>query len=135
MYFDIFVNGKKRATVGHDDLENVSISVSGNSEGVSLISGAVCKEGVQNYHIHWFQDDLAETDEVSIRRSNATEATEPQKIVKMGDRNRSADGERFCDFCKLSENEVGKLVQTGSTPTICENCVDLCVEILRGVEK
>jgi hypothetical protein len=71
MYYDIIVNGKKRATVGHDDLENLSISVSGDNEGTFLLAGAVCREGSERHHLHWFQDDLADNDEILICKSSS----------------------------------------------------------------
>lgn len=134
MFFDIFVNGEKRATVGHDALENVSISVSGDSDGAYLISGTVCKEGSERYHLDWLLDDLSDTDEVCIRRAESSVASEPKKRRKLGDGKRSAEAGRFCDFCKLSEVEVGVLIQTGDSPGICHRCIDLCVEIIKGQE-
>ena len=134
MYFDIYVNGKKRATVGHDALENVSISVSGDNDGAYLISGAVCKEDAERYHFDWLQDDLSDTDEVCIRKAESSVASEPRKRRKLGAGNRSTEADRFCDFCKLSEVEVGRLIQTGDSPAIFNRCVELCVEIIKGQE-
>ncbi len=134
MYFDIYVNGKKRATVGHEAPENISISVSGDNDGTYLISGAVCKEGADRYHIDWLQDDLSDTDEVCILRADSPVASEPRKRRKMGTGKRSTEADRFCDFCKLSEVEVGRLIQTGDSPDICSKCVELCTEIIKGRE-
>lgn len=36
----------------------------------------------------------------------------------------------YCDFCAKSQNEVSKLI-AGPKVFICDECVDLCNEILR----
>ncbi|HEX8890365.1 MAG TPA: ClpX C4-type zinc finger protein [Pyrinomonadaceae bacterium] len=38
-----------------------------------------------------------------------------------------------CSFCGKSENEVGKLV-SGPNVYICDECVNICNEIIAGAE-
>ena len=135
MYFDIFVNGMKRATVGHEALENLSISVSGSPDGTFLFSGAVCNENGETYHIDWLNDELKKTDEILIKPSTNIEADAPIKRFKMKPSNERLSSEKFCDFCKRPGIEVGKLIMTGSTPAICKHCIELCVDIMTENEK
>lgn len=39
-----------------------------------------------------------------------------------------------CSFCGKSQNEVAKLI-AGATVCICNECVDLCVEIIQEENK
>ncbi len=39
---------------------------------------------------------------------------------------------RRCDFCGKPENEVGRLISSSSGSCICNNCVDICMDILYG---
>ena len=121
--------------MGHDALENLNISVSGSSEGVYLFSGAVCEENNETYHLDWLNEELNENDEVLIKYSDGAESDTPIKRFKMKGRETSLSGDKYCDFCKRSELDVGKLIATGSTPNICQNCVELCVDIIKGYEK
>lgn len=40
------------------------------------------------------------------------------------------DETRHCEFCGRSENEVGKLISAPSGVCICNNCVDMCCDLL-----
>ena len=44
----------------------------------------------------------------------------------------SADGDKllYCSFCGKSQNEVRKLI-AGPSVFICDECVDLCNDIIR----
>ena len=37
----------------------------------------------------------------------------------------------FCSFCGKSQHEVRKLI-AGPTVFICDECVELCMDIIRG---
>lgn len=41
---------------------------------------------------------------------------------------------RYCSFCGKSEHEVRKLI-AGPTVFICDECVELCVDIIRTADK
>ena len=45
MYFDVYLNGQKLGSFGHPEAENLTISVSGSSDGSYVFAGAVCREG------------------------------------------------------------------------------------------
>ena len=46
------------------------------------------------------------------------------------DRSSAGDRERLCSFCRRPESAVGALI-AGSGANICEECVALCVRVLR----
>ena len=41
---------------------------------------------------------------------------------------------RYCSFCGKSEHEVRKLI-AGPTVFICDECVELCMDIIRTADK
>ena len=80
MYFDVFLNGYRLGTFGHSEVENLTISVSGSSEGTYVFAGAVCREGEQRYHYSWLQRDIEAKDEVRI--VPAIQGAVPEPIKK-----------------------------------------------------
>src|SRR5688572_22228833 len=47
---------------------------------------------------------------------------------------RESKNTRYCSFCGKSEHEVRKLI-AGPTVFICDECVELCVDIIRTADK
>src|ERR1700754_3365571 len=47
---------------------------------------------------------------------------------------RETKSTRYCSFCGKSEHEVRKLI-AGPTVFICDECVELCVDIIRTADK
>lgn len=134
LYFDVFVDGAKKATIGHEAVENLSISVSG-AEGTSyLFASGVCKEAGDNYHLSWLDQELSSDFEVMVRPTISSAPSAPIRRYKMGQHKRSTQEDRFCDFCKLAESELEQLIYSGDSPGICSRCISLCAEIARGQE-
>ena len=135
MYFDIYVNDERIAVVGPSDLEHVLISV-GTYEGeTSIFANGLSGEEPGKVFFNWLQQDLEPTDIVRIEPSKATEAPEPRQTRKLRRGETSSEGDKFCDFCKSAEEQVGRVIQAGETPYICKNCVELCAEIFKGREE
>src|SRR5256712_693802 len=44
--------------------------------------------------------------------------------------NRNARGEEFCSFCNRSQDQVNRLIAGPDSVFICDECVELCREIL-----
>jgi hypothetical protein len=66
------------------------------------------------------------------------EATEPpasdERSVSVAAQNESAPPKTlYCSFCGKSQHEVRKLIR-GPTSLICDECVDLCTEIVEDTE-
>ena len=47
---------------------------------------------------------------------------------------RDSKNTRYCSFCGKSEHEVRKLI-AGPTVFICDECVVLCMDIIRAADK
>ena len=48
----------------------------------------------------------------------------------MSRRNRRGFGGQFCSFCNREQDEVSRLIAGPNSVYICDECVDLCREIL-----
>ena len=53
-----------------------------------------------------------------------------------GKNSKGSDGDRllYCSFCGKSQHEVRKLI-AGPTVFICDECVELCMDIIREESK
>src|ERR1044071_7146129 len=56
----------------------------------------------------------------------------PEKFLKR--EKRDTKNTRYCSFCGKSEHEVRKLI-AGPTVFICDECVVLCMDIIRAADK
>jgi hypothetical protein len=131
MYFDVYVNELKVATVGPSDLEHLSVSVSAHNGALMLMANGLSSAEPGQRYFTWLDDDLAAADIVRVVPSEAAEATPPRKVRNLRRGQKATEQDRFCDFCKQSESEVGSVVQAGDTPFICAKCAELCLEILQ----
>ena len=133
MLFDVFINGKLVGSFGHPHAENLSVSVSGTRDGSYLFSGVVCREDGKQCHYSWPEVPLSEDDEVRIVRRDSGTASQPSKRYEMGRAERKAWEQNVCEFCQRNETQVPKLIAGDrNRPGICSECVELCVEILKG---
>jgi hypothetical protein len=136
MLFDVFVNGKLVGSFGHPSSENLSVSLSGTRDGVGIFAGVVCREGGKQLHYSWPEVALLESDEVRITRRDSGTASEPSRRYEMGRAERKAWESNVCEFCQRNEAQVPKLIGGDrNRPGICSDCVELCVEILKGREQ
>jgi ATP-dependent Clp protease ATP-binding subunit ClpX len=55
-------------------------------------------------------------------------------VTKTGGGRESSKNTRYCSFCGKSEHEVRKLI-AGPTVFICDECVVLCMDIIRAADK
>ena len=134
MYFDIYINDSKVATVGPSDLEHLSISVSGHEGTVYLsANGLSAKEEGQRYFT-WLDQELGGSDAIRVVPSKESNASPPQSSRNIRRGQIASEENRFCDFCKRAEEEVGSLIQAGETPYICVQCAELCIDIAKGWE-
>lgn len=132
MYFDIYLNDRKVATVGPSNLEHLGISISGHRGDVSLLANGLSeKEDGQRYYT-WLEEDLGNTDVVRVVPSDEKEPSVPIKTRNLRRGQKASKESVFCDFCKRGEDEAGKIIQAGETPFICEQCAELCLEIFKG---
>ena len=136
MYYDIYINEEKVATVGPGDLEHLHISVSSSKqENEPFLSASgmaeISEDGSQLYHT-WLEGEIKSTDSVRIVPTETSPVSDPIKTRKLRRNQKATKENSFCDFCKQEESVVGRVVQAGDTPFICANCAELCLEIIRG---
>ena len=53
---------------------------------------------------------------------------------KQSDANKDSEKPLYCSFCGKSQHEVRKLI-AGPTVFICDECVELCMDIIREENK
>jgi hypothetical protein len=131
MYFDVYIGETKLGTFGHADVENLSISVSGNADGIFVFAGAVCREGTSQVHYSWAGKQIETNSEIRIVPANSGPAAEPVRRFEMGRTKRKAWEGNVCEFCQRKETAVPRLIPGDENrPGICSDCVKLCQDII-----
>jgi hypothetical protein len=64
MNYKILVNGKVIAICGHENIENIHLSVSGSANYMYVFASAVCKENGETYFFDWLQHKIKANDKV-----------------------------------------------------------------------
>ena len=116
MYFDVLVNDRRVATVGPSDLQHLLINVAVYEGEISLSANGLSDEKEGQVYFRWLQEDLNETDDIRITRSEETRASEPKQTRNLRRGQKANKEDVFCDFCKRDEDEAGKIIQAGDTP-------------------
>ena len=134
MYYEIFRNNIKVATVGPTDSQHISISVSttekeGNPFIMANGMSEVNEKGERQYST-WLENDISKTDSIKIVPVENSEVTTPIKVRRLRGGAKPSKEDVFCEFCERSEEEVGKIVQAGESPYICKQCAELVLEII-----
>ena len=134
MYFDVFVNDQRVATVGPSDLRHLLINVAVYDGEISLSANGLSDQNEGQVYFTWLQEDLNETDSVLITRSRESEASEPKQTRNLRRDQKANKEDVFCDFCKRDEDEVGVIIQAGDTPFICFECIEMCSEVAKEMD-
>ena len=133
MYFDVYIDGTKLGTVGHDTVDNLNVSVSAASNEVFVFAGAVCREGNDQVHYSWEQAGIGPDAEIRIVAGASGPADQPTRRFEMGRTKRKAWEGHICEFCQRNETQVTRLIPgDDNRPGICSDCVDLCNRILQN---
>jgi hypothetical protein len=132
MFFDVFLNDQKVATVGPSELEHLSVSLSGHKGDLMLMANGLLAAEVGQRYFTWLEAPIGPNDVVRIAPSKENKATEPQKVRNLRRGQKASKQDLFCDFCKRPETEAGRIIQAGDTPFICVRCAELCLEIAKG---
>ena len=134
MYYDIFINEEFLATVGLNNPQHLSISMSlSEHDDVPFImaNGMTLSENGKQEYLTWLENHITSEDTIRISPSKTSESSSPIKVREMN-LGKASKENKFCDFCKGSESVVGKIIQAGDTPFICKNCAELALEIIKG---
>ena len=134
MFFDVFVNDQRVATVGPSDLRHLLINVAVYDGEIPLSANGLSDAIEGQVYFTWLQEDLSESDDIRITRSNETTATEPKQTRNLRRGQKASRADIFCDFCKRGEDEVGKIIQAGDTPFICLGCIEMCSEVAKDMD-
>jgi hypothetical protein len=133
MYFDVYIDETKLGTFGHEDVENMNVSIGGDANGIFVFPGAVCREGDRLIHYSWNQVEIGPNSDVRIITGRDGPATQPNKRFEMGRTKRRAWESNVCEFCQRNETQVRRLIPgDDNRPGICSDCVDLCNRILEN---
>jgi hypothetical protein len=133
MFYKILINETELGIFGHQEVENIHLSVSGGPGNMFVFASAVCSDKGTRMFYDWVQSDLTDKDVVRIEPAAQTNVPEPRKKFVMDRAKREISSERSCDFCQRNETEVPRLIYIDEhRPSICSNCVDLCNTMLAG---
>ena len=131
MYYKILINDNEVGVFGHEDVENIHVSVSGLPGRMAVFASAVCKEDGQRIFCDWLQHDVSDRDVVLIEPTTETNVPSPRKRYVMEHGKRDASLARRCDFCEREESEDRQVLYSGENrPSICSSCADLCSRML-----
>ena len=133
-FYDVFLNEKRIATVGPSTLKQLHVSF-GVSDGMPLVraSGISDKEPGLLY-IDWLEESVNFDDSLRISPSKENAGSNPRLTKKLKRGLESTKEDSFCEFCKCSEKEAGRLIWLGDNAQICEKCVMHCVELFNVKE-
>lgn len=137
MFYKILVNGRDLGPIGHRQIENVHLSVSGDAEEMNVFVNAVCNEGDGLYYYSWIKDKISPDDRVEIVPIALAETRKPLKRLLIGQRFKKGLNENIiCDFCYRDETETGEMIHLDEhRPTICSKCVQVCAKIYEQWEQ
>jgi hypothetical protein len=132
MYYRLLINGNELGVFGHEDVQNLHLSVSGGPDQMYVFASAVCDEGDKQFHYDWIQEKLGPSDTVEMIPVFEGTAPEPRKKFVMGRPRHVPSEDRMCDFCQRLETEVDRLIYIDEhRPSICSDCVELCSKLLK----
>jgi len=127
MFYRILINDTELGVFGHNQVENMHLSVGGARGQMFVFASAVCIDNGTRSLYDWIQHDLTDKDIVRIEPTTRTDVPEPRKKFVMDRAKREVSSERSCDFCQRNETEVPRLIYIDEhRPSICSNCVELC---------
>ena len=133
VFYDVFLNEDKIATIGPGTLKQLHISF-GISDGKAIVkAGGISDEDPGLLFINWLEQYVEFSDSFSVSPSQENVATKPCHTKKLNRGMDEATGDdALCDFCNRSEDEVGQLIRLGDSPQICNMCIKLCVDAVNS---
>lgn len=136
MFYKILVNGKELGMVGHRDIENIHLSISGDARGIYVAANALCNEDREQYYFSWLEERVNPDDRIEIIPVQLAQVGKPLKKLLMGRSFKRGLSENIiCDFCYRDETEAGEMIHLDEhRPTICSECVQVCKNIFEQWE-
>jgi hypothetical protein len=133
VFYDVFLNKDKIATVGPSALKQLHISF-GVTDGSAIVKASgISEQEPEMLFINWLEQCVEFGDSFSVSPSQENVATKPRhtKKLKRG-MDKTTEEDSLCDFCNCSEDEVGQLIRLGGSPQICNTCIKLCVDAMNA---
>jgi hypothetical protein len=135
--FEISANGKllSKACVGEGDQFEVALAKPiGDRDPTLSITVFAARSRYRNRNISWETDQLAVGDEIVIRVSDEKEEAEPY-FKSAEDLEKEKESATFCSFCEKGNREVGSMIAGKEDVFICNECVNLAVDIITAEKK
>ena len=135
--YEISVNGKllSKASVSEcDQLEAALAKLVGEREPILNFTVFSPSARYPNKHISWQTDQIDVGDELLIRiveDDGSSDAT----IKTIEDLNAEVVSKCFCSFCGKGDREVPSMIAGKDGVFICNECVELCVDINTPIKK
>jgi|GEM_PF-6253424 len=131
-FYDILINDKPIATVGPSGLKQLHISF-GVTHGKPMVkAGGVSDIDDGLTYINWLEEEVDFNCSLQVVPSKQGFASSPMITKKLGQEVEDADENSLCDFCNRTEQETGQLINLGSSPLICAECVNRCADVLKA---
>ena len=130
--FEISANGNilSKACVGEGDQFEVALAKPiGDRDPTVSITVFSARSRYRNKNISWETDQLKIGDEIIIRIGEENEETESY-IRSAEDLEKEEESANFCAFCGKGDMEVRSMIAGKEDVSICNECVDLAVDII-----
>jgi len=151
--FEVYVNDKKVCTAGHEELDKVITSLTFDKDkGTVILSidGQIFVNNSLSGYAQWFipaEDYGSRTkrkvkigDEIRIISKRDVVPDKPM-IYRVGKQGKKSEEDSkkvkpliYCSFCSKEQKEVKKVI-AGPEVYICNECIDLCNEIIEDENK
>ena len=135
--FEISANGKilSKACVGEgDQFEAALAKPIGDRDPTLSVTVFAARSRYHNKNISWETDQLAVGDEIAIRIIEDNEGIEPY-VKSNEDLEKEKESATFCSFCGKGNREVGSMIAGKEGVFICNECVELAVDIINTEKK
>jgi len=135
IFYDVFLNKDKIATVGPNTLKQLHISFGVNDGAAIVKASGISDEEPGLLFINWLEQRVELGDSFSVSQSQENVATKPRHTKRLNKQiDETTEDDALCDFCNRSEEEVGQMISLGSSPQICNTCIKLCVDAMNEKE-
>ena len=135
--YEVSANGTLLSTASVGDSDQLEVALAkpmGERNPILSITVFSARSPVRNKNISWETDQVEVGDEIVIRIIE--EKKEADAYVKSADDlEKEKESNVFCSFCGKDNQEIRSMVAGKEGVFICNECVDLCVDINKPVKK
>lgn len=135
--YEISVNGRllsKACVSDGDQLEAALAKLSGERHPVLNITVFSPSSHYPKKHISWESDQVGVGDEVVIRIVEEDTDSEPS-VKTAKEIGAEVESKFFCSFCGKGEREIRSMIEGKDGVFICNECVELCIDIIQTPKK